>query len=194
MSPLLSLPAELRNQIYEDVFQGWVIAIRPDLRRQDVDFDIWPFTKDPRQTLGRQRMRQANKPPNPFSLLYTCRQVHAEARHLPCKLNTLLCGEKPIPHAWLVSLPKQLGQIQTLQLCSYTPANLTLSRTWLEMLPWFTGLRKIEVYWLLYVPSWGEEDSQLATAVRDETEMELRIRKTAPTTRDVVFHRILRFD
>lgn len=192
MSSLLSLPAELRNQIYENVFQGWVIVIRPNLQRQDrLEADIWSVTNDPFQTLERQAMRQANKPSNPFSLLYTCRQIHAEARHLPCRLNTLLCGEKPVPYVWLVNLREQLAQIRTLQLCSYTPANLTLSRTWLAMLPWFTGLRKVEVYWQLSMPSWGEEEDHLATAVRDEVEMEFKIRKTTPTTRDVVFHRIV---
>ncbi|KAF2627838.1 hypothetical protein BU25DRAFT_45013 [Macroventuria anomochaeta] len=189
-SSFLSLPAELRNQIYEYVFQGWVIAIRPSLRRQDsLEADFWPVTTDPYQTTGRQAVRRADKPSNFFALLYTCRQTYAEARLLPYSMNTALCGEMPFPRAWLDDLHEQLAQIRSLQLCSHTPANITLSRTWLEVLPWFSHLKKIEVYWQLRVPPWGSEEEHLSTATRDEAEMRQKIIKATSAACDIIFHR-----
>lgn len=188
----LSLPVELRNQIYEDVFQGWIIAIKPSVRRHDsLEADIYPASTDPYQTIGRQVIPRASGPCNLLGLLYTCRQIYAEARLLPYSLNIFYCGESPVPQAWLHNLHEQLAQIRSLHLCSYMPANITLSRTWLEVLDCLTGLRKVAVFWQVQVPPWGQEEDHLSTALQDEAEMKRRITKATSAACDVVFHRIV---
>lgn len=186
----LSLPAELRNQIYEDVFQGWVIAIRPSSKRNDsLDTDIWSANTDPYQILGRHPWPLTNKSSNELSLLYTCRQIHAETKHLPYGLSTVLCGDTAFPRVWLDELHTQLSQVRSLQLCSYMPANIILSRVWLEILPWFNDLKKVEVHWRLRVPLWGSEEDHLSTAAADETDMRKKIIKATSAACEISFHR-----
>ncbi|KAH6638109.1 hypothetical protein C7974DRAFT_154567 [Boeremia exigua] len=111
ISSFLSLPAELRNQIYKLVFQGLVIAIRPSQRlEKSLEVDVWPDTTDPYQIVSSHTLRIGNQPTNVLGLLYTCRQVHSETRLLPYCLNTALCGEEPFPRACVASLHMQLTQ------------------------------------------------------------------------------------
>lgn len=71
------------------------------------------------------------------------------------------------------------------------PANITLSRVWLEILASFTSLKKVEVFWQLQIPSWGQEEDHLATANEDEKQMKQKIVRATSTACDVVFHRIV---
>jgi hypothetical protein len=178
--------------VYEHVFQGWAIAIRPSFRRYDsLDADIYPATASSYHTVGKDRNYRADRPSNLLSLLYICRQIRAEARLLPYSLNTFFYGEGSFPYVWMDILHEQLAQVRVLQLCSHKPANITLSRIWLEMLAWFTGLEKIEIFWHLRMPSWGQEEDNLATATRDETEMMKKIKEVTRATCNVVFHRFV---
>lgn len=186
----LRLPAELRNQIYERVFQGWIIAIRPSSRHLgSLEADIWPDNTSPYRIVGGRSSRLNNRSTNVFSLLYTCRQIYAETRLLPYGLSTVLCGEAPFPPAWLAGLNVQLTQVSSLQLCSYMPANIALSRTWLEILPRFSDLKKVEIHWQLQVPQWGAEEDHLSTATADEIEMTKKIIKATSAVCEVSFHR-----
>ena len=191
----LYLPAEVRNQIYECVLQGWVIATRTSLQRKgSLEADIWPATTDPYQIIESQSLHDIDKPSNVLGLLYTCRQIHAETKLLPYSLNTLLCGDKPFPRAWLDGVHVQLTQIRRLQLCSYSPANIVLSRVWLEMLPWFSNLNKVEVHWQLRMPPWGSEEDHISTATADEVEMRKKILQATSAACEVNFHRAVVWD
>jgi hypothetical protein len=70
-SPLLKLPGELRNHIYEYVFAGQIY--RP----------ISPVCNNSVPDQGRMQ----------HSLLRTCRQTNAEAKHLPLALGTISIGD-----------------------------------------------------------------------------------------------------
>lgn len=191
-SSFLSLPAELRNQIYEYVLYGWVVAIKPSHRRHDsLEADIYPVAACTSRIPREKAIRQPDKPLHLLGILSTCRQVHAETRLLPYSLSTFFCGERPFPHAWLDILPEQLAQVRSLQLCSHIPANITLSRVWLGVLVHFTSLKQVDVFWQLRIPPFGQEEDHLATATRDEAEMKQKIVRATSTTCEVVFHRFV---
>lgn len=191
----LSLPAELRNQIYECVFQGCILAIRPSPGSEGgLKVEIWPETTSPYAIITGHVPCGNNQSTNVFGLLSTCRQIHAETRYLPYGLNTVLCGEMPFPPAWLADLGTKLTRVSSLRLCSYMPANIALSRTWLAILPQFGGLKSIEIHWQLRVPFWGSEEDHASTATADEIEMERRVSNTVSAACDVSFHRTVVWD
>lgn len=195
MPLLLSLPAELRNQIYGFVLQGWIIKIKPSFRPYDsleADVDQLPFFAYRSEIKGSQKMHPTErKPSNLLAILGTCRQIYAEARLLPYRLNTFSYGEQPLPREWLNALHEHLFQIRELRLYSKMPANITLSRVWLEVLALFANLKKVEVFWVLCIPSWGHEEDHLMTAIKDEIEMRQKIVKATSTACEVVFHRVV---
>ena len=189
-SSFLSLPAEIRNQIYEDVFQGWVFAIRPDSKREDcLETDIWSVGTNPYQVLERRSWPVTNRSSNVLGLIYTCRQIHTETKHLPYGLSTVLCGDLVFPRAWMDVLHPQLYQARTLQLCTYMPANIALSRVWMEILPQFDNVKNVEIHWLLRMPSWGSEEDNLSTTTVDEIDMRKRITTATSVACEVTFHR-----
>lgn len=194
-SLFLYLPAELRNQIYEYVFQGWVIVALPSIQRHDsLEADIYPASADPYQTMRARATHRPSRPLNLLGLLCTCRQIHSETRLLPYRLNSFLCGERPFPSAWLNNLQDRLAHVRSLQLRSYMFANITLPRIWLETLRWFISIEKVEVFYHLLVPPWGQEEDHLATATADEAEMKQKIVRATSATCDVVFHRFILSD
>jgi hypothetical protein len=79
-SPLLRLPAELRNQIYEYVFGGRRQLIKPLGQHQQQSATTEEAEK------GEQS--NANLRPTNLSLLSTSRQLHLKTALLPYKLNT----------------------------------------------------------------------------------------------------------
>lgn len=189
-SSFLSLPAEIRNQIYEEVFQGQVFALRPNSnRKHGLETAIWSADIDPYQILERQSWPLEKQSSNGLDLLFTCRQIHAETQHLPFGLSTVLCGDCAFPGAWMRVLPSQLNHARSLQLCTYMPANIILSRVWLEILPLFTNTKKVEIHWQLHVPSWGSEEDHLSTAATDEIDMRKKITKATSSSCEVSFHR-----
>ncbi|KAF2132549.1 hypothetical protein P153DRAFT_382174 [Dothidotthia symphoricarpi CBS 119687] len=91
-SPLLGLPAELRNKIYGYVLCGKTIAF--ELFRTVPGFDE-----------------------NNFNLLRTCRQIHAEAQLLPYAKNTFLIGDRSQFKQWLQQRTAlQIDAISTIHL------------------------------------------------------------------------------
>ena len=186
----LSLPAEMRNQIYECVLEGWLIVVRPDPRRKNrLEYGIWPATVDPFEVMGHQPTRSADRSSNALSLLYTCRQIHAETKLLPYGLNALLIGETYSPRSLIEGTLVQLAQVRRLKLCSYAPANIVLSRVWLETLSWFENLNEIEVHWQLQVPPWGSEEDHISTATIDETIMKKKMTDATSAACEISFHR-----
>lgn len=187
----LTLPAEIRNQIYEYVLEGWVIAMRMDpIRRESPKVDIWAATTSPyRIHKACQTQHQSDESSNVFSLLYTCRQIHAETRLLPYSLNALLCGENQLPRAWLETI--YLAQTRRIVLCSWTPANIALPRFWLEMLSWFECLEQVDIWWPLFMPPWGLEEDHLSTTAIDKIDMTNEIRRVTFAACKVRFHPVI---
>lgn len=189
-SSFLSLPAEIRNQIYERVLEGWLIAIRSNcLSKDGLGVSIWPATTNPFEVIRGQSMYSAGRSSNALALLYTCRQVYAETKFLPYGLNALLIGETLFPRALIEESLVPLAQIRRLKLCSYKPANIVLSRAWLEMLPWFGNLDEIEVHWQLRIGLWGSEEDHMSTATIDENAMRKKILDATSAKCNISFHR-----
>jgi len=119
-SPLLQLPAELRNIIYTYVLQDdlWVVAYR--------------LTKT--ESRG-----------YPIALLFVCRQIHAETALLPYALNTFLIGDISLGEDAALGFlgrrtPAQLQSMQTLyfiyDLWNFAiPPRWTVDFKFLDMLP-----------------------------------------------------------
>lgn len=191
----LSLPAEIRNQIYEDVFQGWIIAIRPDSRQKEgFETDIWPADTDPYQVLERRSWPVTTRSMSMLGLMYTCRQIHAETKHLPYGLSTVLYGDRVCSHEWMDVLHPQLYHTRTLRLCTYMPVNIVLSRVWLDIVRQFSDVKKIEIHWQLRMPAWGSEEDHLSTAASDEIDMRKRIVTATSAACEVTFHRAVVWD
>ena len=189
-APFLSLPAEIRNQIYEDAFQGWIFAIRPAVNRNGgYEIDIWSADTDPYQVLEKRVWPVTNRSSNVLGLMYTCRQIHVETKHLPFGLSTVLYGDRAGSRGWEDILHPQLYHVRTLQLCTCMPAQLVLSRVWLKILPRFKDVKNIEIHWQLRMPSWGSEEDHLSTANADEIDMRKRTKTVTSATCEVTFHR-----
>ncbi|KAI4948613.1 hypothetical protein J4E86_007961 [Alternaria arbusti] len=77
-SPLLRLPAEIRNEIFALAMSHGTISL-----------DSSPSTKD-RQILQDRH----NIPPSSAPLLFVCRQIHAEVALLPYRLNKFIVSGK----------------------------------------------------------------------------------------------------
>jgi len=77
-SPLLRLPAELRNEIF-------ALA----LRHGTISLTFSPSARD--QTILQDRH---NIPPSSAPLLFVCRQIHAEVSLLPYRLNKFIVAGK----------------------------------------------------------------------------------------------------
>ncbi|KAF2850754.1 hypothetical protein T440DRAFT_84248 [Plenodomus tracheiphilus IPT5] len=104
-SPLLRLPVELRNSVYELVFGGHSINLT-------------------RNNPPRWLSSKPSQPPfrtSALSLLFTCRQLHAESRLLPFALNPVFCdhglNEDLISESCRLT-PDQLDSISTAQVRS----------------------------------------------------------------------------
>jgi hypothetical protein len=190
VASILSLPAEIRNQIYETVFQGWIFAIRRDLNGKDgYETDVWSADTNPYRVLERRSWPITDRSSNVLGLMYTCRQIHAETKHLPFGLRTILCGDRVCPSGWKDVLHPKLYHVRTLQLCTKMPANIILSRVWLEILPQFKDIKRIEIHWQLRMPAWGSEEDHLSTAAADEIDMRKRIVTATSAACEVTFHR-----
>jgi hypothetical protein len=103
-SPLLRLPAEIRNTIYEYVLGGesWhyltYIGVRLSLKRR--------LSKDD---------ERPEKEPHFLALFKTCRQLQAETKLLPFKLNLFPTFVKDLLDFLRVLSPSQASVIHTIQ-------------------------------------------------------------------------------
>lgn len=102
-SPLLRLPAELRNKIYEYTIGGYVI-------------ELFESTKKPHYNMLSQADGHYTALANPTVLSKTCRQLHKETALLPYSLNTFH-GRIRYIHKFLKGLTKaQREQIKSLEI------------------------------------------------------------------------------
>lgn len=157
-SPLLRLPAELRNQIYTLLFSSLPILIcfTTSYATRPIDPCPFPISKPRRWShMHYSRLR--------LSLTEVCRQTYAETRLLPFALNTFT----GYPEAMLSAFP---GRLYRAQLDSITTVHLTVQsrdiggdgngcvRTKRVYLSWdlcsalrvmrvLSGLRTIRVVW-----------------------------------------------
>lgn len=94
-SPLLKLPGELRNRIYEFALSGrtWHIGYDSNL----------PVVR------SLPKVIEAIEDADPCSLLRTCRQIHAEAGHLPLTLITLSCDSQRTLRRWFKTGGKRMA-------------------------------------------------------------------------------------
>jgi hypothetical protein len=102
-SPLLRLPAELRNKIYEYAIGGHVI-------------ELFDSTKKPHYNMLSQADGHYTALANPTVLSKICRQLHSETALLPYSLNTFHGHLRRI-HRFLKGLTKaQREQIKSVEI------------------------------------------------------------------------------
>lgn len=165
-SPLLRLPAELRNYIYNYVLGGNFIVIhRPT---SDLAYpDCVPMAKEPayRANIYSAAPRGSNHPgtypaserenqlralvlSNTFALLKVCRQIYDETRLLPIVLNVIAFAQPPLVDVWLSAVDSATyNAVQILCICT-TDANLTSNNVniaLLQRLRTFKGPREVEM-------------------------------------------------
>lgn len=92
-SPLLRLPGELRNRIYEFIFE-------------DITFEIKHSAYIPTQSPN-------PRPVHNLALLQTCRQIHSEAKVLPLVLRTICFRD-------MTGLNRLVRSLATDQRCAIT--------------------------------------------------------------------------
>ncbi|KAI8940334.1 hypothetical protein NX059_004027 [Plenodomus lindquistii] len=99
-SPLLQLPAEIRNAIWEFALGG--LLLRPLITSQR----------------GRRReLRVSPAEPNGVSLLCVCRQIYAEAATMPLALSIISCDLwNPVPTMKRLLKPHQHKHVTSVQL------------------------------------------------------------------------------
>jgi hypothetical protein len=128
-SPLLRLPAELRNTIYTYVLQGqiWVAPRR-------LSFMAGP-----------------SPPPNYMALLHVCREMHADTRFLPFSLGLFNFGNIDIDSAANAAMfnAAQFGAIRSLAF-TYTSNMRRLGPRILQILAPLVRVRKVRLETALY--------------------------------------------
>ncbi|KAF1839924.1 uncharacterized protein K460DRAFT_349413 [Cucurbitaria berberidis CBS 394.84] len=184
VSPLLRLPAELRNHIYGYVLGGKSICLTSS---DGVCIgEIAPCLTPPESGYnGNEEEHGA------LQLLYVCRQVHAEARLLIFSLNVFRYS-KPLPHLelWKQKQPESMLLITIVRLYSN---GCTKEAMWLEGLKYFPNLKRVE----LAVQRMGKrpEGQEAVNEGTDaqgpwEVGIEIRARKEASNHRvQVMFYR-----
>ncbi|KAH9879390.1 hypothetical protein J1614_002830 [Plenodomus biglobosus] len=116
-SPLLRLPAEIRNRIYSFVF-----CTEPILICFVTSYATRAVDKCPIPTSIRRRPSHIHYSRLNLALIETCRQAYFECRLLPFLLNTF----EGFPEAILAAFP---GRLYNLQLTSITRIELTIGMT-----------------------------------------------------------------
>ena len=166
-SPLLRLPAELRNNIYSLVLGGRCITVwggyvvPQDIRSlatcyayisalQPVDTNS-SFQEDPRahsDWYHENRAQSNGKPSHTFALLKTCRQINTDAYLLPLSLNVFVFPETRALNLWIKTMGAQVGAIKTVRM--YTDSlegNLGgTAASAIRRLRDFHGLMRVEIW------------------------------------------------
>ncbi|KAF1932399.1 uncharacterized protein M421DRAFT_417117 [Didymella exigua CBS 183.55] len=135
-SPLLSLPAELRNTIWSHVLKGNTFNIKCSVRIP------WGVT-----------VSNTTISPHSLALLQTCRQIHAETRLLPFTLNIFQFKSEDAFKPWLANFDRaQQAAIQHVMLVTWKAKHMVESRGFaprrlVDVFPVekFKGLRRVEV-------------------------------------------------
>ncbi|KAF3046618.1 hypothetical protein E8E12_011252 [Didymella heteroderae] len=135
-SPLLSLPAELRDMIWSHVLGGNVFDIKCSVRIP------WGVA-----------VTNTTTAPHSLALLQTCRQIHAETWMLPFTLNTFQFKSEDAFKPWLAEFdPAQQAAIQSVRLVTWKAKHMVESRGFaprrlVDVFPaeMFKGLRELDV-------------------------------------------------
>ncbi|KAF1932426.1 uncharacterized protein M421DRAFT_403295 [Didymella exigua CBS 183.55] len=115
-SPLLRLPPEIRNRIWEYTLGNIVFRVRGKRSGRKYSMDFVPPSNEP--SIG-------------VSLLRTCCQIYSEAASMPIRLNTFA-----FLSTWAVKKvtkqlkPYQRKQINTIRLEAYSPDDHKLTHLW----------------------------------------------------------------
>jgi hypothetical protein len=160
-SPLLSLPAELRNRIYIYIFGGRTTGLECTSDHIYADFppDMTPHSP-------------YDAPNNEFAsgssllqVLAVCRQIYLEARAFPFSLSIVrFDDEDEALEPWFREKPVEMSLFSTAQLWG-SGSDVT---GWFEGLRYFPGLQRIDVQ---------IEDCELVSL--DEEEIERKDWKTS---------------
>jgi hypothetical protein len=173
LSPLLSLPAELRNIIYTHVLSGQTYAIT------STTVIPWLTTSVTNTTTS----------PYALALLSTNRQIHAETRLLPFALNTFQFNSEDAFAPWVAKFDKeQCKAIAWVRLVTWKARYMVERKGWLpkrvaDVFPVeaFGGLRGVvvEVRFNQGVgegEKWACGGSELEDGEWEEQEGRLRLR------------------
>ncbi|KAF2622061.1 hypothetical protein BU25DRAFT_426018 [Macroventuria anomochaeta] len=99
MSPLLCLPAELRNRVFAYILGGYEFKLQGG----------WNGRCQARHILSDVGGHGI------LGLLRTCRQIYAETRMLPFALNTFSCDDYPTVERWVRRIPVQMRTVRFLK-------------------------------------------------------------------------------
>jgi hypothetical protein len=205
-SPLLRLPAELRNTIYEYVIGGYNIFLT-------IFFDTWLHGSLPYPTgrcsaiirWGKPYTQLSpedgspidqSRPLRPFALLKACRQTYDEAWMLPFSLNVISFRDLTSLHVWESQHESQIAAVRTILLHSANgwPPHRTIEGEHgvINSLEVFKGLQRVEVNVTLQGPQTFASSTVnttvwLTAIMAREKNMELNIRRVCPGVSDVTF-------
>lgn len=171
-SPLLSLPAELRNIIWAHVLGGTTYNIKCELRIP------WGTT-----------IKNTTVQENSLALLRTCRQIYSETRLIPFRLNTFHFKSEEAFKPWLAKFDKtQQAAITEVHLVTWKAKHMVERRGFAprklaDVFPieTFVGLKwiHVEVRYtgvVMDCDKWACEGSELEDVDSTEQEGRLRLR------------------
>lgn len=177
-SPLLSLPAELRNIIWSDVLGGTIFDIKCSVRIP------WGVS-----------VTNTTISPHQLALLQTCRQIYAETQLLPLSLNTFQFKSEDAFKPWLAKFDRaQQAAIENVRLVTWKAKHMVESRGFaprrlVDVFPveLFKGLKSVEIE-VRYTglvkedEKWtcGGSELEDADTVEAEGRLRLRLRKQHP--------------
>lgn len=186
-SPLLSLPAELRNIIWSNVLGDHIFDIKCSVRIP------WGLS-----------VANTTTSPHSLALLRTCRQIHAETRLLPFTINTFQFKSEDAFKPWLAKFDSaQKAAIQHVRLVTWKARNMVESRGFaprrlVDVFPveMFMGLSEMEVEvrhtgTMRADEKWACGGSELedVDTVEAEGRLRLKLRKQHPTLK-IRFERV----
>ncbi|KAH9873443.1 hypothetical protein IAQ61_004066 [Plenodomus lingam] len=119
-SPLLHLPAELRNKIYTLIFHTLPILVCFATSHASRPVDHCPASRTVKRRYSHVHYSRVD-----LALLQTCRWIYFEARLLPFLLNTF----KGFPEAMVAAFP---GRLYHAQWSCVTRIELTVAKTDVE--------------------------------------------------------------
>lgn len=171
-SPLLSLPAELRNIIWSHVLGGKTFDIKCSVR---IPWGV--------------NVTNTTTSPHQLALLQTCRQIYAETRLAPFTLNTFQFKSEDAFKPWLAKFDfAQQAAMQNIRLVTWKAKHMVESRGFaprrlVDVFPvkLFTGLRSVEIV-VRYTGTVKEDEkwacggSELEDVDNAEAEGRLRLR------------------
>jgi hypothetical protein len=187
ISPLLALPAELRNIIWCHVLGGKTFDIKCSVRIP------WGVS-----------VTNTTTSPHQLALLQTCRQTYAETRFLILTLNTFQFKSEDAFKPWLAKFDtSQQAAIESVKLVTWKAKHMVESRGFaprrlVDVFPveLFKGLRSVEIE-VRYTgvvrqdEKWACDGSELedVDTVEAEGRLRLKLRKQHPRL-DITFERI----